>query len=119
MATVTIWGRLGKDPETKSINNGKSVTEFTVAVNQTGKEQTTAWYRVSLFDKAGENAANLLRKGSGIFVSGTLRLDEWTDREGNKRTTPSIDRVTEWQLTDKKEDRKPVGVGANDDEMPF
>ena len=94
---VIIVGRLGNDPESRQFSNGGSVTNISVATSeqwtdkQTGeKREATEWHRVSLFNRLGEIAAQYLRKGSQVYIEGSLRTRKWQDQNGQDRYTTEI-----------------------------
>lgn len=78
MQTITIAGRVGRDAETRSTQNGDSVTGFTVAVDQrNGRDKQTNWWRVSLWGKRGDALAQYLTKGASVTISGEFSLGEY------------------------------------------
>lgn len=94
---VMIIGRLGKDPEARYMPNGKAVVNFSVATSETwkdrqsgDKQERTEWHNVVAFDKLAEICAEYLRKGSQVFIEGSLRTRKWQDKEGKDRYTTEI-----------------------------
>jgi single-strand DNA-binding protein len=94
---VMIIGNLGRDPEMRYTPTGKPVTQFSVAVNQSTKNQQTGewteetdWFRVSVFGDRAERAAEQLRKGNRVFVEGRFRTREFEGNDGQKRTSLDI-----------------------------
>lgn len=94
---VILVGNIGKDPETRYMPNGKAVTNFSVATSegwtdkQSGdKQERTEWHNVVLFEKLAEIAAEYLRKGSQVYIEGSLRTRKWQDKEGKDRYTTEI-----------------------------
>src|SRR5690606_2272336 len=94
---VILVGNLGADPDTRYMPSGKAVTNIRVATSeswkdrQTGDQQErTEWHTVVLFDKLGEIAAEYLRKGSQVYIEGSLRTRKWQDKEGKDRYTTEI-----------------------------
>ena len=94
---VIIIGRLGADPETRHFSNGGSVTNISVATSEqwtdknTGeKREATEWHRISLFNRLGEIAAQYLKKGSQVYIEGSLRTRKWQDQNGQDRYTTEI-----------------------------
>ncbi len=78
---LSFGGRVGRDPDLKTIQSGSTVCNFPVAVsgyNRQTREKTTEWVRVAIWGKRGEQMAELLRKGSTVSITGkqTLRLYE-------------------------------------------
>ena len=90
-----IMGRLARDPEVRHTQSGVTVCSFTLAVDrdikdkQTG-ERKTDWIPVTAWRGTGELVSRYLHKGDSIVVVGRLEIQEWTDRQGNKRTTPNV-----------------------------
>jgi single-strand DNA-binding protein len=92
-----IIGNLGADPEMRYTPNGRPVTQFNVAVNQSTKNQqsgewveATDWFRVSVWGDRAERAAENLRKGNRVFVEGRFKTREFEGRDGQKRTSLEI-----------------------------
>jgi single-strand DNA-binding protein len=108
-------GRLGKDPESRFMPNGDAVSSFSIAVGWKTKDKEGAeWVNISAFGKLAEICNQYLVKGSQIFVSGRMKTEKWTDREGNDRYTTKIvaDRM---QMLGGKSDR-PASDSADDSE---
>ena len=110
---VIIVGNLGADPETRQFQNGGSVTTISVATSeqwtdkQSGeKREATEWHRVSLFNRLGEIAAQYLRKGSKVYIEGSLRTRKYQDEQGKDCFITEI-RADQMQMLDD------VGGGSN------
>src|SRR5262245_17507954 len=93
---VILVGNVGGDPETRYLPNGNAVTNVTLATSeswkdkQTGQQQErTEWHRVVFFGRLAEIAGEYLRKGSQVYVEGSLRTREW-EKDGVKRYTTEI-----------------------------
>ena len=132
---VIIIGTLGKDPEVRNLANGDAVANVSVATNEEWKDKNgekqkrTEWHNLVLWKRLAEIAGEYLKKGSTIYVEGSLRTEKWQDKEGNDRYTTKI-HVTELQMlgggsgAEKKEkqsaepEKKPVDDGFDDD-IPF
>lgn len=94
---VILVGNIGKDPETRYMPNGKAVTNFSVATSESwtdrtsgDKQERTEWHNVVLFEKLAEIAAEYLKKGSQVYIEGSLRTRKWQDKEGKDRYTTEI-----------------------------
>jgi single-strand DNA-binding protein len=94
---VILVGNLGADPDTRYMPSGKAVTNIRIATSeswkdkQTGDQQErTEWHSIVLYDKLGEIAAEYLRKGSQVYIEGSLRTRKWQDKEGKDRYTTEI-----------------------------
>lgn len=94
---VIIVGNLGRDPETRSFPNGDQVANVTIATTDRYKDKTsgemkeiTEWHRVSFFGRLAEIAGQYLRKGSQVYVEGSLRTRKWTDKDGVEKYSTEI-----------------------------
>lgn len=89
---VILVGHLGQDPEIRYMPNGGAVANFSLATSeswrdkQTGEtKEKTEWHRVALFGKTAEVAGEYLRKGSQVYIEGTLQTKKWTDQSGAEK----------------------------------
>ena len=94
---VIIVGNLGKDPEVRFMPNGGAVANITVATSdswkdkQTGEQkEKTEWHRVVMFGKLAEIAGEYLRKGSKVYLEGSLQTRKWTNQQGQDQYTTEI-----------------------------
>ncbi len=93
---ITIVGNLGRDPELRYTPQGTAVCNISVATTEKRKDKSgelqdiTTWFRVTLWGKQGETASKYLQKGNPVYVEGRLRVEEWTDRDGNNRHTLEV-----------------------------
>jgi single-strand DNA-binding protein len=117
--TVTLVGRAGRDPEVKYFESGSVVCKFSLAVDRRrSNSDEPDWFNLEIWGKTAEVAANYVRKGSLIGVTGALKMDQWTDRStGATRTSPVI-RVDRMDLLGSRRDNE-AGMGDNfaDDEF--
>ena len=97
LCKAMIIGNLGADPEMRYTPNGRPVTQFNVAVNQSTKNQQTGewveatdWFRVSVWGDRAERTAETLRKGNKVFVEGRFKTREFEGRDGKARTSLEI-----------------------------
>lgn len=94
---VIIVGNLGKDPEVRFIPNGGAVANITVATSdswkdkQTGEQKEKAeWHRVVMFGKLAEIAGEYLKKGSKVYLEGSLQTRKWTNQQGQEQYTTEV-----------------------------
>lgn len=94
---VILIGNLGRDPETRFMPNGEAVTNVTLATSETWKDRTsgerqekTEWHRVTFYRRLAEIAGEYLKKGSQVYIEGSLRTRKWQDKEGKDRYTTEI-----------------------------
>lgn len=109
---VILVGNVGLDPEVRYMPNGNAVTTLSVATSETWKDKQTGekqerteWHRVVCFNRLGEIAGEYVRKGSKLYVEGSLRTRKWQDQQGQDRYTTEIV-ASDVQLLDSK------GTGA-------
>ena len=114
---VIIVGNLGRDPETRSFPNGDQVANVTIATTDRYKDKTsgemkeiTEWHRVSFFGRLAEIAGQYLRKGSQVYVEGSLRTRKWTDKDGVEKYSTEI-RADSMQMLGS---RQGMGGGGDD-----
>lgn len=84
-----IIGRLGRDPEVRYLPSGEALASFSVANSFKPKDgdKKTTWFKFVAFGKNAENAGNLLKKGSQVFVQGRLQERSYEDKTGQTRTS--------------------------------
>ena len=94
---VILVGNLGADPELKYAPGGRAICNLRIATTENWKDRTsgeqqerTEWHRVVLFGRLGEVAAEYLRKGSQVYIEGSLRTRKWTDKQGTERYSTEI-----------------------------
>lgn len=93
---VILIGNCGKDPETRYSASGEAVTNITLATTDSWKDksgekkETTEWHRVVFFRKLAEIAGQYLKKGSQVYIEGSIRTRKWKDQSGQDRYTTEI-----------------------------
>ena len=84
-------GRLGRDPESRFTQSGKTVVNFSIACSEKrGGEEYTEWVNIVVWDKLGEICAQYLQKGSLVYISGRMKTRKWQDQSGIERHTTEI-----------------------------
>ncbi len=95
---VILVGNLGKDPESRSFQNGGKVVSFSVATSENWKDRNTGerkdkteWHNVSIFSEGlARVAEQYLKKGSKVYLEGQLETRKWQDKDGNDRYTTEV-----------------------------
>ena len=94
---VILVGNCGQDPETRYSASGSAITNVSIATSETWKDkqsgeqqERTEWHRVVFFNRLGEIAGEYLKKGSKLYVEGSLRTRKWQDKQGQDRYTTEI-----------------------------
>ena len=144
MASVNKWigiGNLGADPESRVTASGEAVCNISIACTETWrdkatgeKKEMTEWVRVGFFGKLAEIAGQYLRKGSQVYIEGSLRTRKWQDKNGQDRYTTEIRGDVMKMLGGKPEGQQQPAAprqqtpqrqqsappaGAFDDDIPF
>ena len=115
MNTISITGRITKDPELRSTSSGKDVTSFVVAVDRPGVRDTTDFIPCVAWEQSARYLTTYGGKGRMVAVTGKLTQREWEDKTGQRRTTYEVlcDRV---ELIDSKP-RQTADVSVSDEEL--
>ena len=110
---VILIGNLGNDPETRYTQSGAAVTNISLATSESWKDKQTGqpqerteWHRVVFFNRLAEIAGEYLRKGSKVYIEGSLRTRKWQDQSGQDRYTTEIV-ANEMQMLDSQAARQP------------
>lgn len=105
---VILIGNLGQDPETKYMPSGNAVTNVSLATSESWKDrdsgeqkEKTEWHRVVFFNRLAEIAGEYLKKGSKVYVEGSLKTRKWQDQSGQDRFTTEIV-ASEMQMLDSR-----------------
>ena len=125
--SVTLVGRAGRDPEVRYFESGTVVANLTMAVNRRNREDEPDWFNLEIWGKQAQVAADYVKKGSLIGVTGSFKLDSWKDRNtGEDRNKPVV-RVDRLELLGSKKDTENNNFQNNNsfnqqpsnDEIPF
>lgn len=88
---VILMGRLTRDPEQRSTTTGKTIVNFSIAVDRGGQDDAADFFDVTAWEKLGELVMQYLAKGRRVLVQGRLRQDSWDDKEtGKKRSRVEV-----------------------------
>lgn len=122
---VILVGHLGKDPEIRYLPSGEAVAGVTLATSevwkdkQGQKQERTEWHNISFFGRSAEVVGQYLKKGSQIYVEGSIRTEKWTDKEGKDRYTTKIVANTMQMLGSKSGGSAHQGNQSQDDGQQF
>ena len=113
---VILIGNLGADPETRYMPSGGAVTNLRLATSENWKDKNTGdmqerteWHRVALFGRLAEVAAEYLRKGSKVYIEGSLRTRKWQDKDGRDNYSTEIV-ANDMQMLDSRGGGAPGGT---------
>jgi single-strand DNA-binding protein len=93
---VILIGNLGKDPEIRYTQQGEPIANFSLATSERWtdksgqKQEKTEWHRVEVFGKTAQIVRDYCSKGKQVYLEGSIKYDEWTDKDGNKRNMTKI-----------------------------
>lgn len=94
---VILIGNLGRDPEVRTMQNGSKVANLNLATSESWKDKSTGerkergeWHRVVIFGQLAEIAEKYCRKGSKIYVSGSLQTRKWSDKDGVEKYSTEV-----------------------------
>lgn len=119
VSSVTLIGRMGRDPEMKYFESGNCLSEFSLAVNRRKKDAPPDWFNCKLWGKTAQVAADYCRKGSQIGIQGYMDFETWTDRQtGNERRKLVVTGST-LELIGKREEQTPVAAGGYASEADY
>ena len=105
---VIIVGNCGQDPETRFMPSGGAVTNLSLATSESWKDKNTGdqqerteWHRVVFFNRLAEIAGEYVKKGSKLYIEGSLRTRKWQGQDGQDRYTTEIV-ASEMQMLDSR-----------------
>ena len=125
--SVTLVGRAGRDPEVRYFESGTVVANLTMAVNRRNRNDEPDWFNLEIWGKQAQVAADYVKKGSLIGITGSFKLDSWKDRNtGEDRNKPVV-RVDRLELLGSKRDSENSNFQNNNfsqqpsynEEIPF
>lgn len=121
---VILVGNLGKDPDVSYLPSGDAVANITIATSESWKDKNTGekqeqteWHRVVFYGRLAEIAGEYLRKGSKVYVDGSIHTRKWQDREGQHRYSTEI-KASTMQMLDSRGDTAPSQAPATRQSAP-
>ena len=125
--TVTLVGRAGRDPEVRYFESGTVVANLTMAVNRRNRDDEPDWVNLEIWGKQAQVAADYVKKGSLIGITGSFKLDSWKDRNTGETRNKPVVRVDRLELLGSRKDSEngnfqsnnSFNQQANNDEIPF
>ena len=125
--SVTLVGRAGRDPEVRYFESGTVVANLTMAVNRRNRDDEPDWFNLEIWGKQAQVAADYVKKGSLIGITGSFKLDSWKDRNTGENRNKPVVRVDRLELLGSKRDSENGNFQSNNsfnqqtsnDEIPF
>ena len=119
--TINLVGRAGREPDVRYFESGSTVANFTLAVNRISRSDEPDWFNLEIWGKQAQIAADYVKKGSLIGITGSFKIDSWKDKNtGEDRFKPvvRVDRLN--LLSSKKEtDNSNFSNNNNSGDIPF
>jgi single-strand DNA-binding protein len=119
--TINLVGRAGREPDVRYFESGSTVANFTLAVNRISRDDEPDWFNLEIWGKQAQIAADYVKKGSLIGITGSFKIDSWKDKNtGEDRFKPvvRVDRLN--LLSSKKEtDTSNFSNNNNSGDIPF
>ena len=119
--TINLVGRAGREPDVRYFESGSTVANFTLAVNRISRSDEPDWFNLEIWGKQAQIAADYVKKGSLVGITGSLKIDSWKDKNtGEDRFKPvvRVDRLN--LLSSRKEaDNDNLSNNNNSGDIPF
>ena len=121
--SIALVGRAGRDPEVRYFESGSMVANMTIAVNRRNREEEPDWFNLEIWGKQAQVAADYVKKGSLIGITGSFKLDRWNDRNSGEQRSKPVVRVDRLELLGSKRDNQDTSERYRDrtdpDDIPF
>ena len=125
--SVTLVGRAGRDPEVRYFESGTVVANLTMAVNRRNRNDDPDWFNLEIWGKQAQVAADYVKKGSLIGITGSFKMDSWKDRNSGEDRNKPVVRVDRLELLGSKRDSEnsnfqnnnSYNQSSSNDEIPF
>ena len=101
---INLVGRAGRDPEVRYFESGSLVANFTLAVNRRSRNEEPDWFNLEIWGKQAQVAADYVRKGSLLGISGSFKLDQWKDKTTGENKSKPVIRVDRLELLGSRRD---------------
>ena len=118
--TINLVGRAGREPDVRYFESGSTVANFTLAVNRISKSDEPDWFNLEIWGKQAQIAADYVKKGSLIGITGSFKIDSWKDKNtGEDRFKPvvRVDRLN--LLSSRRETDNGNFSNNNSGDIPF
>jgi single-strand DNA-binding protein len=109
--SITLVGRAGRDPEVRYFESGSCVANLSLAVNRIGRDTPPDWFSLAAWGKQAEVAADYVRKGSLLGITGSLGEERWTDRASGEERSKLVVRVNRLDLLGGRRDTEAAPAG--------
>ena len=118
---INLVGRAGRDPEVRYFESGSIVANFTLAVNRRSRNEEPDWFNLEIWGKQAQVAADYVKKGSLLGISGSFKLDQWRDKTTGENKSKPVIRVDRLDLLGSRRDsmNNESSGNQNNNNIPF
>ncbi len=119
--TINLVGRAGREPDVRYFESGSTVANFTLAVNRMSRSDEPDWFNLEIWGKQAQIAADYVKKGSLVGITGSFKIDSWKDKNtGEDRFKPVV-RVDRLNLLSSRKETENSNFSNNDNsgDIPF
>ena len=102
--SINLVGRAGRDPEVRYFESGSIVANITLAVNSRSRNEEPDWFNLEIWGKQAQVAADYVKKGSLLGITGSFKLDQWSDKNSGENRSKPVVRVDRLELLGSKRD---------------
>tara|TARA_B100000131_G_scaffold246618_1_gene239596 strand:- start:843 stop:1238 length:396 start_codon:yes stop_codon:yes gene_type:complete len=118
--TINLVGRAGREPDVRYFESGSTVANFTIAVNRRSRDEEPDWFNLEIWGKQAQIAADYVKKGSLIGITGSFKIDTWKDKSSGEDRFKPVIRVDRLNLLGSKRDSENnFSNNNNPNEIPF
>jgi len=122
--TINLVGRAGRDPDVRYFESGTIVANLTIAVNRRSRDEEPDWFNLEIWGKQAQIAADYVKKGALLGITGSFKLDQWKDKKTGETKTKPVIRVDRLELLGSKKDNENNYSGQdmnnkNNEDIPF
>ncbi len=125
--SVNLVGRAGRDPEVRYFESGSIVANLTLAVNRRSRDEEPDWFNLEIWGKQAQVAADYVKKGSLLGITGSFKLDQWKDKNTGEDKSKPVIRVDRLELLGSRReagdnsytDQQASFKKPNEEDIPF
>ena len=117
--SVNLVGRAGREPDVRYFESGSIIANFTLAVNRRSRDEEPDWFNLEIWGKQAQIAADYVKKGSLIGITGSFKIDSWKDKSSGEDRFKPVIRVDRLNLLGSKRDVANNNLNNENNDIPF
>ncbi len=119
--TINLVGRAGREPDVRYFESGSTVANFTLAVNRISRGDEPDWFNLEIWGKQAQIAADYVKKGSLVGITGSFKIDSWKDKNSGEDRFKPVVRVDRLNLLSSKKETENSNFSKNNNsgDIPF